>query len=476
MKKLNKKGFVLVETLIVTVFVVTLFIIVYQTTVPALGEYEQQNKYDDIDSVYYANLYKQMITRYANIEEIDKYLLNANYLDVTNCDGKIGTINIYKDVEYCNLVKDSIKIGENDRVLVTKYDITNFKNEVNSDVNFDSGAYSNFRNYLNTVATQQERFYSTNPLTNLNGKYRLFLIRQISETDSSVTRRYANIGIYIGNYPRYIQGEPIKYKVTNSQELSFYVLKNSNSTEANVTLILADNLKSGSNYITTKFNNTAVAPTNIYDDWGWRTNKSTTDASTVSNNIGNPDLVLTALKNATNGWTNVPTFGEYTYDANDCQPYPKEAGKDCSIAVGTDKCKLCEYNYSINYNGYRARLLEASEILSIIGCREDQAVCFDKNSAFETPFDTTELGWLSNNLTGDQGYWTADVVINSNLYAWSIQNGKVVPTYLAKTTQTAVNTMTISNPNIGIRPVITVPKGTINASGNFVANSNLRRG
>ena len=58
MKKLNKKGFVLVETLIVTVFVVALFIVIYQATVPALGELEQQNRYDDIDSVYYSNIYK----------------------------------------------------------------------------------------------------------------------------------------------------------------------------------------------------------------------------------------------------------------------------------------------------------------------------------------------------------------------------------------------------------------------------------
>ena len=41
MKLLNKKGFALVETLIVTTFVMTIFIFVYQNLVPLIGEYEK---------------------------------------------------------------------------------------------------------------------------------------------------------------------------------------------------------------------------------------------------------------------------------------------------------------------------------------------------------------------------------------------------------------------------------------------------
>ena len=62
MKKLNKKGVILVETLVVTVFVMTLFMFVYQNTVPNLGAYEKLMYYDDIDSVYASNLIKQLIT------------------------------------------------------------------------------------------------------------------------------------------------------------------------------------------------------------------------------------------------------------------------------------------------------------------------------------------------------------------------------------------------------------------------------
>ena len=56
MFKMNKKGFVLVETLIVTVFVATIFTVMYTNFFPMFGEYERREKYDDIDSIYSSDL------------------------------------------------------------------------------------------------------------------------------------------------------------------------------------------------------------------------------------------------------------------------------------------------------------------------------------------------------------------------------------------------------------------------------------
>ena len=78
MKLLNKKGFILVETLIVTLFVLTLFILVYQNLVPSLGEYERMSSYDDVDSVYATNLFKQSLLRYGNMDYITSYLFTGS--------------------------------------------------------------------------------------------------------------------------------------------------------------------------------------------------------------------------------------------------------------------------------------------------------------------------------------------------------------------------------------------------------------
>ena len=52
MHKLNKKGFALVETLIVSVFVMTIFSLIFTNFFPMMGEYERREGYDDIDSIY----------------------------------------------------------------------------------------------------------------------------------------------------------------------------------------------------------------------------------------------------------------------------------------------------------------------------------------------------------------------------------------------------------------------------------------
>ena len=58
---MNKKGFVLLETLIVTVFVLFIFTILYNSVVPLLGRYEELSYYDDIDTTYQLYHIKKLI-------------------------------------------------------------------------------------------------------------------------------------------------------------------------------------------------------------------------------------------------------------------------------------------------------------------------------------------------------------------------------------------------------------------------------
>ena len=60
-KKGNVKGFVLVETLITTVFVATILSIIYINFYPLIGEYEKREAYDDVDSKYSAFWLKKVI-------------------------------------------------------------------------------------------------------------------------------------------------------------------------------------------------------------------------------------------------------------------------------------------------------------------------------------------------------------------------------------------------------------------------------
>lgn len=62
MKK-NKKGFVLIELLIVAVFTASLFTFLYVNVVPLMGDYEQKEKYDTLDTKYVLyDLRKEILT------------------------------------------------------------------------------------------------------------------------------------------------------------------------------------------------------------------------------------------------------------------------------------------------------------------------------------------------------------------------------------------------------------------------------
>ena len=61
MKKINNKGFVLAETLIVTIFVMTIFTIIYINFYPQIAEYQKREFYDDVDSKYDIFWFKRIL-------------------------------------------------------------------------------------------------------------------------------------------------------------------------------------------------------------------------------------------------------------------------------------------------------------------------------------------------------------------------------------------------------------------------------
>lgn len=61
MKKNHPNGFVLAETLVVTVFLMTIFSMIYYYFFPLIGEYEKREVYDSVDDKYSAYWIKKII-------------------------------------------------------------------------------------------------------------------------------------------------------------------------------------------------------------------------------------------------------------------------------------------------------------------------------------------------------------------------------------------------------------------------------
>ena len=106
---MNNKGFVLVETIITSVFVLSLFTFIIANVIPLIAEYDKLRDYDSIESIYDAHLIRKMILKsderratnlvslppegyylfdgaeicqYVSNQTYCKKLLSRNYLDV----------------------------------------------------------------------------------------------------------------------------------------------------------------------------------------------------------------------------------------------------------------------------------------------------------------------------------------------------------------------------------------------------------
>ena len=95
----NKKGFVLTETLVVTVFLVTIFTFVYVSIIPLFGKYEDMAYRDaDIDIVYKLYNIRKMISNDDNNATIA-----SNTFKRITCSDLNDTTSCNKLIEYLEL-------------------------------------------------------------------------------------------------------------------------------------------------------------------------------------------------------------------------------------------------------------------------------------------------------------------------------------------------------------------------------------
>ena len=124
MKK-NNNGFVLVETLVVTVFVMAIFSVIYLNFYPLAGEYERREFYDDVDSKYGAYWMKRFI-------QSSNYNFQPLLDDIKGSQGyAFFTCDLFpedsEDRQFCNEMWERLEV---ETVVVTKYKIDSFKQKV----------------------------------------------------------------------------------------------------------------------------------------------------------------------------------------------------------------------------------------------------------------------------------------------------------------------------------------------------------
>ena len=120
--KLNCKGFVLLETLIVAVFIVGIFTFLYSSVLPLLGVYEDLTAKADIDVVYKLYHLRKALYEDSNLETI----VSSNYR-LINCDD-------FANKNYCNNLISSkfIDLEEYELLFVKNIKNQSIKNQLNN--------------------------------------------------------------------------------------------------------------------------------------------------------------------------------------------------------------------------------------------------------------------------------------------------------------------------------------------------------
>ena len=126
MKK-NQKGFVLLETLIVSVFIIVTFTFVYTTLIPLIGTYKGMANNNSIDNVYKAYHIRKAI--YDDTTLWGRMIARSSYGQITCSD--------YTDENYCLGLFDYLELSSEDTVIFYVYGLSSYRDSIlnNSTIN-----------------------------------------------------------------------------------------------------------------------------------------------------------------------------------------------------------------------------------------------------------------------------------------------------------------------------------------------------
>ncbi len=185
MKKLDNKGFVLAETLVVTVFIMTIFTILYNNFFPLVGEYEKREHYDDVDSKYQVFWLKNF-AQHGNFQFPN--LQTTGYKEYNDynefCKFKEGGNDVDNQIKMC---QQFCKTAGVKKIVLSTYNISKLKANIE-----DTDGFSDYINYLPNFK---------NP--SLNGaKYRVIAsfkrkieAQDMSNTDADYYYAYSTIEV-----------------------------------------------------------------------------------------------------------------------------------------------------------------------------------------------------------------------------------------------------------------------------------------
>ena len=145
MKKVDNKGFMLVETLIVATLIISVLIYLFIQFQTIAKSYNTSFNYNTVDAAYGVSNIRNYILS-DGYEELLNYQNTANngYVDITNCNSEY-----FEETEYCLSLFDQLNVKT---VLFTKNNLSNLKSK-----NFTFN--EKLKSFINYIKYDNEKVY-----------------------------------------------------------------------------------------------------------------------------------------------------------------------------------------------------------------------------------------------------------------------------------------------------------------------------
>lgn len=161
-KLIDNKGFVIVETIIVAVFIIGICTFLFANFVPLIGDYERISYYDDLSSKYKTHEIRKMILGEINKNSTKKsiftnYISNNSGYHIYSGSQLCSTMS---SPNYCNklLGKQFMDVKE---IVVTPFKLSNVKTAIKNDTKANR-ALKEYIEYLpnyNKYSSKYDSYY-----------------------------------------------------------------------------------------------------------------------------------------------------------------------------------------------------------------------------------------------------------------------------------------------------------------------------
>ena len=183
MKKINRNGFALAETLIVSVIAVTILGVIFTHFYPLIGEYNKRETYDDVDGKYAAYWLKVILEDNITLNETKniafKNNINTNKYEIFDCNEDFLDNNAKS---LCTNLKSSFNITD---MYITKYNISDTKTKL---ININPSDRS-FKEYIEYLPDYKK-------LSQTGAEYRI-IIKMTRTKDENNYKAYATMEVNI---------------------------------------------------------------------------------------------------------------------------------------------------------------------------------------------------------------------------------------------------------------------------------------